>query len=122
MCLFVTVTPAMYILLAAHAPLPLILALAVIDGSAGTLFNTFWFTSMQSDVPAGEQARVFSWDYLGSTAILPLGQALSGPVGAALGLSTTLYCAAGLTALLFAAALAVPAVRNFSPPALAPAG
>jgi hypothetical protein len=77
---------------------------------------------MQSDVPADELARVFSWDYLGSTAILPLGQALSGPVAASLGLSTTLYCAAAATALLFAAALAAPSVRNFSPPALAPAG
>jgi hypothetical protein len=77
---------------------------------------------VQSDVPAGEQARVFSWDYLGTVAILPLGQALSGPVAASLGLSTTLYCAAAITALLFAAALSAPSVRNFSPPALAPAG
>jgi predicted MFS family arabinose efflux permease len=120
--LFVTVTPAMLAALAAHAPLPLILALALVDGGAGTVFNTFWFTSVQSDVPSAEQARVFSWDYLGTVAVLPLGQALSGPVAATLGLSTTLYCAAGLTMLLFSAALAAPAVRNFSPPALAPAG
>jgi predicted MFS family arabinose efflux permease len=122
MCVFVTVTPAMMASVAAHAPLPLILALALIDGSAGTMFNTFWFTSMQSDIPAGEQARVFSWDYLGSTAMLPLGQALSGPVAATLGLSTTLYCAAGVTFVLFALALSARAVRDFSPPALAPAG
>ena len=74
MSVFVTVTPAMMASVAAHAPLPLTLALALIDGSAGTMFNTFWFTSMQSDIPAGELARVFSWDYLGSTAMLPLGQ------------------------------------------------
>jgi predicted MFS family arabinose efflux permease len=122
MCVFVTVTPAMMASVAAHAPLPLILALALIDGSAGTMFNTFWFTSMQSDIPAGEQARVFSWDYLGSTAMLPLGQALSGPVAATLGLSTTLYCAAGVTFVLFALGLSARAVRDFSPPALAPAG
>ncbi len=122
MCVFVTVTPAMMASVAAHAPLPLILALALIDGSAGTMFNTFWFTSMQSDIPAGEQARVFSWDYLGSTAMLPLGQALSGPVAATLGLSTTLSCAAGVTFVLFALGLSARAVRDFSPPALAPAG
>ncbi|HYZ79672.1 MAG TPA: MFS transporter [Solirubrobacteraceae bacterium] len=122
MLLFVTVTPAMLAALAAHAPLPLILGLALIDGGSGTMFNTFWFTAVQSDVPAGEQARVFSWDYLGTVAILPLGQALSGPVAASLGPSTTLYCAAVITALLFAAALSAPSVRNFSPPALAPAG
>jgi predicted MFS family arabinose efflux permease len=122
MSVFVTITPAMMASVAAHAPLPLTLALALIDGSAGTMFNTFWFTSMQSDIPAGELARVFSWDYLGSTAMLPLGQLLSGPVAATLGLSTTLYCAAGVTFVLFSVALATPAVRDFSPPAIAPAG
>ena len=122
MCVFVTITPAMMASVAAHAPLPLTLALALIDGSAGTMFNTFWFTSVQSDIPVGEQARVFSWDYLGSTAMLPVGQALSGPVAATLGLSTTLYCAAGVTFVLFAVALGTPAVRDFSPPAMAPAG
>jgi hypothetical protein len=54
--------------------------------------------------------------------MLPLGQALSGPVAATLGLSTTLYCAAGVTFVLFALALSARAVRDFSPPALAPAG
>jgi MFS family permease len=119
---FVVVTPALFALVAAHAPLPVILPVAVIDGSSGTMFNTFWFTAVQSDVPAGELARVMSWDYFGSVAILPLGQVLSGPVAAALGTSTTLYGAAVLTAMLFGLGLAVPAVRNFSPPAVAPAG
>jgi hypothetical protein len=115
--LFVVVTPALLFLLAAHASLALILPVAVIDGSSGTMFNTFWFTAVQSDVPADELARVFSWDYLGSVGILPVGQALSGPVGAALGLSATLYAAGGVSLVLFALALAVPSVRNFSPPA-----
>jgi predicted MFS family arabinose efflux permease len=120
--IFVVSTPALFALLAAHAPLPFILAVAVVDGGAGTLFNTFWFTAMQSDVPSDELARVVSWDYLGSVSILPIGQALSGPLAATLGLSATLYGAAGLTLVLFAAALAVPAVRNFSPAARPPAG
>ena len=120
--LFLVVTPTMLALVAAHAPLPVILPVAFIDGSSGTMFNTFWFTAVQSDVPAGELARVMSWDYFGSVAILPLGQALSGPVAAAIGSSTTMYAAAALTAVLFGLGLAVPAVRNFSPPAVVPAG
>jgi MFS family permease len=120
--LFVLVTPLLFALVAAHARLPVILAVAVVDGSSGTMFNTFWFTAVQSDVPADELARVFSWDYLGSVGILPVGQALSGPVGAVLGLSATLYAAGGVSLVLFALALAVPSVRNFSPPAVAPAG
>jgi hypothetical protein len=120
--IFVVVTPTLFALVAARAPLPVILAVALIDGASGTIFNTFWFTAVQSDVPSDELARVFSWDYLGSVAILPLGQAISGPVGEALGLSTTLYIAAGLSLALFALALAAPSVRNFSLPAARPAG
>jgi MFS family permease len=120
--IFVVITPTMLALVAAHAPVAVILPVAFIDGSSGTMFNTFWFTALQSDVPAGELARVMSWDYFGSVAILPLGQALSGPVAAAVGSSTTLYGAAVLTMILFGLGLAVPAVRNFSPPAVAPAG
>ncbi len=120
--IFVVVTPAMLALVAAHAPLLVILPVAVIDGSSGTMFNTFWFTAVQSDVPAGELARVMSWDYFGSVAVLPLGQALSGPVAAAVSPSTTLYGAAVLTVVLFGLGLAAPSVRNFSPPAVAPAG
>ena len=119
---FVVITPLLFALVAAHAPLPVILPVAVIDGASGTMFNTFWFTAVQSDVPADELARVFSWDYLGSVVILPVGQALSGPVGGLLGLSATLYVAAGVSLVLFALGLAAPSVRNFSPPAVAPAG
>ena len=95
--LFVAVTPAMLALVAAHAPLPLILAFALVDGGSGTIFNTCWFTALQSEVPADELARVFSWDYLGTAAVVPVGQALSGPVAGALGVSTTLYGAAAVT-------------------------
>ncbi|HEY1565478.1 MAG TPA: MFS transporter [Solirubrobacteraceae bacterium] len=119
---FVVTTPALFWLLAAHAPLAAILPIAVLDGAAGTMFNTLWFTAVQSDVPANELARVFSWDYMGSVVILPIGQALSGPVGAVLGLSTTLYLAGGVSLVLFACGLAVPAVRNFSPPAAVAGG
>jgi hypothetical protein len=122
LALFVVVTPTLFSLVAAHAPLYLILPVAVIDGGSGTLFNTFWFTAVQSDVPPGELARVMSWDYFGSVAVVPLGQALSGPVAAVLGPSTTFYGAAVLTAILFGLGLAAPSVRNFSPPAVAPAG
>jgi MFS family permease len=122
LALFVVVTPTMLALVAAHAPLYLILPVAVIDGSSGTMFNTFWFTAVQSDVPPGELARVMSWDYFGTVAVVPVGQALSGPVAAALGPSTTLYCSAALTAILFGLGLTAPSVRNFSPPATRPAG
>lgn len=107
--------PALLALIAAHAPLELILAAALVDGASGTVFNTFWFTALQREVPAAELSRVSSWDYVGSLALYPVGLALSGPVAGAIGVSTTLYGAAVLFALLLCAVLAVPAVRNFTP-------
>jgi predicted MFS family arabinose efflux permease len=112
---FVITTPALMAAVAASAPLPVIIALAVVDGATGTLFNTFWYTAVQADVPAEELARVGSWDYLGSLALLPVGQILAGPVSAAVGVRATLYGAAAVALVLFAAGLAAPAVRNFSP-------
>ena len=74
--LFLVGGPAMYALVAAHAPLPVILAVAVIDGSSGTVFNTLWYTAIQREISPDEQSRVISWDYLGTLAIQPLGLAL----------------------------------------------
>jgi predicted MFS family arabinose efflux permease len=118
---FVISTPAFIALIAAHAPLPVIALVAVVDGSTGTLFNTFWFTALQSEIPPAELSRVGSWDYLGSLALAPVGQAVSGPVAVAVGLSTALYGAAVLALVLLVGALVAPAVRNFSPRAAAEA-
>ncbi len=112
---FMVVTPALIGLIAAHAPLPLIVAAALVDGSSGTLFNVFWFTAIQSEVPSAELSRVSSWDYLGSLGMVPVGQLAAGPLAMVIGVSGTLYLAAGLALVLFAGALAVPAVRNFRP-------
>ena len=109
--------PALYVLVAAHAPLGLILGFALIDGSSGAFFNTVWYTAIQREIPPNELSRVTSWDYLGSLAMQPLGLALTGPVAGVLGVSTTLYCSAAIFVLLLVAVLAVPAVRNFGDPA-----
>ena len=115
MGLLTVTTPLLTGLLAAAAPLWLIVVVGVIDGVSVSLFNTFWFTALQSDVPAEELARVSSWDYLGSLVMVPVGQAVAGPVAAGLGLTTTLYGAAGLGFILFGASLLSRAVRDFSP-------
>ncbi len=112
--LLLVATPILMALVAARAPLALIIAFAVVDGSTGTLFNVFWYTALQSDVPAAELSRASSWDYLGSLALVPVGQVISGPIAAAIGLSDTLYGAAALALVLFAGALAAGPVRNFT--------
>jgi MFS family permease len=112
--LFIVAGPALFVLAAAHAPLPVLLVLAVVDGSSGTVFNAFWYTAIQREIPAGELSRVISWDYLGTLAMQPIGLALTGPVAAAVGTSETLYGAALLWVALLAGVVAVPAVRNFT--------
>jgi predicted MFS family arabinose efflux permease len=114
---FLVAGPAMLALIAAHAPLLVILVFAVVDGSAGSLFNVFWFTAIQQEVSPGELARVSSWDYLGSIGLQPVGLAVSGPIAIAIGLSTTLYLAAALSLVLVLAFLAMPAIHNFTWPA-----
>jgi hypothetical protein len=76
-------------------------------------FNTVWSTAIQREIPPGELSRVSSWDYLGSLALQPVGQAVSGPIAVAIGVSATLYGAGALTLVLLVAVLAVPAVRTF---------
>ena len=113
--IFLVTGPALLLALGKHAPLALIIPIAVLDGSAGSLFNAWWFTAQQTEVPAAELSRVSSWDYLGSLAFEPLGLVIVGPVAAAIGVSTTLYGAAGIGVLLAVAVLLVPEVRNFTP-------
>jgi MFS family permease len=105
--------PLLLVLLAGRAPLAAIIGLAVIDGAAGSIFNAFWYTALQTEVPPEELSRVSSWDYLGSLVLAPAGLVAVGPVAAAIGVSATLYGAAAAVALLSLAVLAVAAVRNF---------
>ncbi len=111
---FLIGTPALVAALAAHAPLALIVALAVLDGVTGSFFNTVWSTANQREIPPAELSRVSSWDYLGSLALQPVGLAACGPIAVAIGVSATLYGAGAITLVLLVAVLALPAVRNFS--------
>lgn len=107
--------PIMLALLGAEGPLVAIVVFAFISGAAGSLFNVFWFTLLQREIPAEELSRVSSWDYLGTYALQPIGLAAVGPIAVAIGISTTLYAAGALAALTTCTVLALPAVRNFAP-------
>jgi MFS family permease len=107
-------TSPLLVLLAATAPLPALLAAAVLSGMSISFFNLVWFAVVQRRIPGEELSRVSSWDALGSYAITPIGLAAAGPIGIALGISTTLYAAAALGVLGTLAVLAVPSVRNLT--------
>jgi MFS family permease len=106
--------PAMLFLLGDDGALAAIMVFALVSGMAATLFNVFWFTTLQREVPAAELSRVSSWDHLGTYALQPIGLAVVGPIAIAVGISATLYSAGALVVLLTVGVLAMPAVRNFA--------
>jgi hypothetical protein len=67
---------------------------------------------MQQEIPADRLSRVYSYDALGSWALVPLGYAIAGPVSEALGTRTTLMSAAALSLVSTVAVLFVPEVRH----------
>lgn len=106
--------PLTLLLLGAHAALWVILVTALIEGVVGSFFNAIWFTAMHEAIPAEEISRVSSWDAVGSYALAPVGLALAGPIAAAVGVSTTLYAAGGISLAITLALIALPSIRDFT--------
>ena len=102
------------LLLALAAPLPFgaVLGFAFLAGIGVETFGILWDTAMQQEIPADRLSRVYSYDALGSWALVPLGYAIAGPVSEALGTRTTLMAAAGFSLLATVAVLFVPGVRH----------
>lgn len=99
-------------LLAVRAPTVAIAAAAVVSGFGIAVFGTLWDTTLQQHIPAEVLSRVSAYDWLGSIALIPLGYALAGPLAGTLGVTGSLWLAAGWTVVGSAATLAVPAVRR----------
>ena len=99
-------------LLALRAPAPVIAGAQAIGGIGMGFFGAVWQTTLQQHVREEALSRVSAWDWMGSLAFLPLGLILAGPVSSAIGISTTLWIAAGYLVLSTLAVLLVPSVRN----------
>jgi hypothetical protein len=95
-------------------PLPLagVAATAVVAGFGLDLFNVYWITALQQHMPDDVLARVNSYDALGSFVLIPVGLTLVGPLSEAIGVSTTIWCAAGVAALMPIVALSSREVRR----------
>jgi len=74
------------IALARPAPLALVVVCAFLAGVGIEVFGVLWDTAMQQEIPAQRLSRVSSYDALGSLVLVPVGLAVAGPVGAAVGL------------------------------------
>jgi len=89
------------------APVAVVGAAAAATGVAMGLSFVIFQTTMQTTVPAAVLARVSAFDLLGSELAQPVGYALAGPIGVAVGLHRFLTASAAI-ALIAVAALALP--------------
>ena len=67
---------------------------------------------MQQEIPADRLSRVYSYDALGSMALVPVGYAIAGPIAEAVGVRATLWGAAAIGIAVTLPVLAVPDVRR----------
>jgi len=95
-------------------PLPLIsvLVLAFAAGLGIETFGVLWDTTMQQEIPQDRLSRVYSYDALGSFALIPLALAIAGPVAEAIGTRPTLIAAGVLSLCATLAVLSVREVRE----------
>jgi MFS family permease len=87
-----------------------------IAGLANEPFGVYWSTALQREIPQEMQGRVFSVDYMGSLALLPIGMALAGPVTAWMGERPYLIGASVFHVILCGVMLTIPGVIYFRTP------
>ncbi|MGP3985297.1 MFS transporter [Streptomyces sp. 3N207] len=100
--------------LAQSADVALLLAAMFVNGIALEQFSVAWDLSLQENVPQEKLARVYSYDALGSTLALPLGEMAAGPLAERFGVRTTLLCGVALVALVTVGSLCSRKVRGLT--------
>jgi MFS family permease len=99
-------------MLALHPNTLLVATTAAVGGGGIAMSLTYWYTALQSKVPAKSLSRVSSYDDLGSFIFNPLGFAIAGPLGNAIGVTATLIASAVIGSAATLAAAAEPSIRN----------
>ncbi|MBQ0867288.1 MFS transporter [Streptomyces sp. RK75] len=100
--------------LAQSADVALLLAAMFVNGIAIEQFSVAWDLSLQENVPQEKLARVYSYDALGSTLALPMGEMAAGPLAERFGVRPTLLCGVALVALVTVGALCSSQVRGLT--------
>jgi MFS family permease len=85
------------VLLAFAAPAWTIALTEIASGLSIGVAGTLWETTLQRNVPPEALSRVSAYDWMGSTALRPLGLAIVGPIAEAVGVKETLLAAFVLT-------------------------
>ena len=87
-------------------------ALQAVTAVGVTAFWTLWEVSLQEHIPERRLSRVSSIDYFFATALMPVGIAIAGPVGEAVGVEETLLAMSAIGVASGLLLLAVPQVRS----------
>lgn len=98
--------------LAFHPNLWAVAATGAVGGTGLAMSLTYWFTTLQSKVPAESLSRVSSYDDLGSFIFNPLGFAIAGPIGNLIGVTATLIGSALISSTAYLLAMLTPSIRN----------
>jgi MFS family permease len=94
--LAILLMPGVLVALGFPLALPIIVGAAFIAGIGIETFGVLWDTSMQQQIPSEMLSRLYSYDMLGSIALMPIGFAVAGPIAELLGVQTTLWAAAAV--------------------------
>lgn len=68
---------------------------ATVGGIGVAMFNVYFYTAIQQQVPLSVLSRVAAWEWLGSTVMLPIGESLIGPVAGVTSVPVVLLTAGG---------------------------
>jgi MFS family permease len=93
-------------------PVPALVVVFVGAGAGIALFDVWWSTALAEQIPPHTLSRVTAYDWMGSLALLPIGYALAGPLGEALGEIEVLAGGAAIALASLTAALCVRQVRQ----------
>ncbi len=85
--------------LAWPAPIAIVVAAGFAAGFTSEIFGVLWDTTYQQEIPRELLSRVTAYDALGSWVLMPVGFAVAGPAGAAVGTRATFLGAAALVAV-----------------------
>jgi MFS family permease len=111
-CVAILLWVPMFVVLALSPTLPVLLPVAFLGGIGLEVFSVCWDLSLQQQIPQDRLSRVYSFDALGSYAMIPIGQLVAGPLALALGTEDAILACAAVIAVSIAATLAVPSVRR----------
>jgi MFS family permease len=93
-------------------PTAVVTGLELITGVTTAVCFTLWETAIQQRVDPTAQARVSSFDYLGSLALMPVGYLLMNPLGNAFGLRPAAVAASVVSLVLCVIVALSPGVRR----------